>query len=63
MFEDRKKKPKQGQAGPSPQTAGSFGGKGGNDDNDLSKAKFSKGLDKYRQEFLARQKSQSLNKK
>lgn len=63
MFEEKKKKQKRGQAGPSPQTAGSFGGNGGNNDNDLSKAKFGKGLEKYRQEHLAKQKSNDLTKK
>ena len=60
MFENKKKK--QAQAGPSPTTAGSFGGNGG-DDNSLSKAKFGKGLEKYRQQHLAKQKSQGITKK
>lgn len=59
MFESKKKNPKQ--SGPSPQTTGSFGSNGG-DDNCLPKAKFGKGLEKYRHQHLAKQKSQGMKK-
>jgi hypothetical protein len=59
----KRKRQSRGQAGPSPQTAGSFGGQGGKNGDDLSKEKFGKGLEKYRHEYLNQQRSQSLNKK